>query len=1271
MNRLFKITLWASVSLASLTTAASADPISATIIGALGLATGGFAAAAVSVAVNFAVGTALSFGASSLLGGKARQKSVPVGGVQSEISIGVNTPRSIAFGLVHIIGGQPVYHKGVGSSNNTIYQVFRISDWTCESLDGVWVNGTKRTLTSVTVVGSENARYEVGGYGSNLILKFFRGAFPQTADSELIAAALDTTGQSLGTWDATSRGDGICYIIAKMTYDETKFKDGFPQFAFDIKGARLYDPRKDTTMGGIGTHSYADPTTWEYSANPALCLYNYYRGAFRRNGILLVGMEFLPSDILINHFLAAMNICDETVTAGAGTRKRYEVSAICKSEAEHSANIEPFRVAMGGDLVKSSGAFGVLAAAAYTPVMTITDGDLVGGFSYDPDPDGNYNAVSCKFTDPTIQWQYNDLDLLTSTTYQTQDGGIRKVADLDLPGVTSVYQAQSLQKIAHEQSRMTLNSDGIYKPKFNQLEIGDWVTRVFDRKGLGTFTMKVVGIQKKDDMTVGLSLKQCASGNFTAPSVAPILSTPINVVPHTLTASLSGFGLTSGTVDGGSQTRPTLVLVWTAPNDPGVAAVQIEYRLLNNAASLSTARQPRPNAAQFVIASDIMAALTYEARIRPEYAAGGVGSWSAWLQVLTTSFYAVTSSQIAIDTQAMVGEGWAYASRAEFFNALEIAERYLADDAVATRSSKEVLRVADATNTVSAAVVDERVARISNDAAIASIALGAQVTAEGSTAGALFRMQAEASPVGALARISAQVRVSTTGSASATQYQTAGWFLEVFDSGSGVYQGRMVVEANQFAIKTAGLPFIPFFVIGLDTYIASLIMGGTLRSANFITGKSGYAINADGSAEFQNILVGGGTVKNKPFELAFGAVQDDVFSDDASGQFKVSVINFASSTCTLEGTAERTPNSIKYSLSAKYASNAPVLKNVNVPRAKGAIWSPISIICQNNIGGGGTSTITGFSFDEKGDIYFDEHYVLPNGNLIGNTRQLLASSLNEIDQDPLFVNAVYNQTKVWAIKPRVKNGITHIQIPATVLVSGVPTPVTKMKIKAWGAGGAGTYVGTGGPGGYAENTISVSPGDVYSFLAGAGEAIGFGGIGFHDARFANPINSFFGGGGTFVFKGPPRRANIILAAGGGGSSGFNVNGGPGGSATFSGGNGSTSTEIDRCVGKSFPSLSAALLSRPAGGGGYEGGNNTAGWGFGGTNYIAAPLLSSQNLASAMNGTGSSTTAQPPNTSDADYIANSADGFGRLAVGVGADRNATPGSALITVQFFTT
>lgn len=156
----------------------------------------------------------------------------------------------------------------------------------------------------------------------------------------------------------------------------------------------------------------------------------------------------------------------------------------------------------------------------------------------------------------------------------------------------------------------------------------------------------------------------------------------------------------------------------------------------------------------------------------------------------------------------------------------------------------------------------------------------------------------------------------------------------------------------------------------------------------------------------------------------------------------------------------------------------------------------------------------------------------------------------------------------------------------------VPPCVTSITVKVWGGGGGGggtssrqtntdeeacTQGGGGGGGGFSMRTYSVTPGEVYTIVVGAG---GMGGVGTN----GNAAAGNGGTGGTSTFSGNATTPFGSLTGyggnGGGGASAYNNNnghhigdngiGGTGGSGAngtsiFSGGSGSTGSHSAGCV----------------------------------------------------------------------------------------------------------
>jgi hypothetical protein len=327
---------------------------------------------------NAALAMGASFVAENLL--DAGEEENPTG-VVLNLKVGGDVPRAVAIGKCGT-AGHLIYGNVSGADNKFLDLVFILSDGWCTSLDKIWIDGRERNLQSVAV-GSTNAvaRFDTAKYGNSIDIRFFDGRYSQNADTVLVANANPGT-----RWTANSRLRGICYVAMTLTYDEKKFPNGMPEFFFEFSGARLYDPRKDSTNGGTGTHRWNDPSTYEFSENAALGLLNYRLGHYVRPNIndestwvRIAGMAMDQQDISIPGFAAAADTCDQNVSLASGNEKRFRCSLFVSDAARHLDNVEKFQTAMAGWEAERRGVLYPIPGAAQTPVRTITDADLAVG----------------------------------------------------------------------------------------------------------------------------------------------------------------------------------------------------------------------------------------------------------------------------------------------------------------------------------------------------------------------------------------------------------------------------------------------------------------------------------------------------------------------------------------------------------------------------------------------------------------------------------------------------------------------------------------------------------------------------------------------------------------------------------------------------------------------------------------------------------------------------------------------------------------------------
>ena len=158
------------------------------------------------------------------------------------------------------------------------------------------------SVSAVTPVGSGEYYYELpctvvsvvgnvvtlsGGPAANAVnIVYARTIVTPTAR---IRPYLGTTTQNIGSALAseypgkitsTDKFAGIACAVVDIDYDPDVYPQGRPNVTALLRGAKVYDPRKDSTQsGGSGAHRAADATTWEFSENPALHALHYARAA--------------------------------------------------------------------------------------------------------------------------------------------------------------------------------------------------------------------------------------------------------------------------------------------------------------------------------------------------------------------------------------------------------------------------------------------------------------------------------------------------------------------------------------------------------------------------------------------------------------------------------------------------------------------------------------------------------------------------------------------------------------------------------------------------------------------------------------------------------------------------------------------------------------------------------------------------------------------------------------------------------------------------------
>lgn len=553
---------------------AHADPISVTILAALGTQT---ATALAISAVTFALTTAATMALNMLFAPKRNSQDRQASVVS--LSIG-EAPREAIFGEV-ATGGSLADAFNYGGNDGTDWEVLIIdvADHRCHSLTGFYVNDVYVEYTGDGAVP---------GYNSQLMVWWLEGTEDQVMPS------IVTT---YGGWAAGDNLAGCAVVVVAYKADSPKAKhpiwtSGRPNFLWVIKGKYCYIARKDSTVGGIGSHRWDDPATWEWTDNLIDCRYNWMRGVYACDridepGMLLVGRGLSEIECPPERTFAAANLCDEFVDLKAGgTEKRYRINVVIRADEPFIDTEEMFAAACAGAIVGREGGVEIEPGAARSVVAELTDDDFIVGEpktynAYKPDTQ-RINSVVPRYIEPSQKWADHAAPLRRDLADVIADGGPRE-DPLSLIGVTSGTQAQRCGEIKRRRARKERTFSGALGPRFSHLEEGDWIGFTSARHLKGErFEFQINNYSLPANWRNTIAIEEISADCFdwdedvdeiTPQSEATQQAAPMISAPETGDWAMSGTSFSSG-----SSAIPALVIEGASAN-PYAQQIIFEYRL--------------------------------------------------------------------------------------------------------------------------------------------------------------------------------------------------------------------------------------------------------------------------------------------------------------------------------------------------------------------------------------------------------------------------------------------------------------------------------------------------------------------------------------------------------------------------------------------------------------------------------------------------------------------------------------------------------------------
>jgi len=396
------------------------------------------------------------------------------------------TARRAVYGETRVSG--PLAFIESTDDDQYLHLVVLLASHECQQISTIYLNDEALTLD-----GSGNATAP-SRYNGKVRVKKRLGTTTQTADSDLVS--------EVDGWTADHRLQGIAYIYVRLEFDADAFPNGIPNISALVQGKKLYDPRDTTTA---------------YSTNPALVIRDYLTNAS-------YGFAAASDEIDDTAFQTAANICDESVTlAAGGTESRYECHGTIDSANAPRQVLEGLLSACSGTMTYTNGKFGIKAGKYVSPTLTLTNDDLRGpiGVQTKRSRRDNFNGVKGTFVPTTTNYVVTDYPAITSSTFETEDGGLQQFLDYDLPYTQSSPMAQRLAKIALYRNRQQVTMDFPANLKAFKLSVGDTVQVTNDRFGFSSKVFEVAewslvfeGSDNGTIMGVDLMLRELASSVF-------------------------------------------------------------------------------------------------------------------------------------------------------------------------------------------------------------------------------------------------------------------------------------------------------------------------------------------------------------------------------------------------------------------------------------------------------------------------------------------------------------------------------------------------------------------------------------------------------------------------------------------------------------------------------------------------------------------------------------------------------------------------------------
>lgn len=621
---------------------AAADPVSGLTTALVGFGLSQTAAAALAAGI-VRVGGYLAV--SALTRAVTNRSGSSGFGVSETYTFGEAVPQSFILGT-YATSGHRVADMSHGVNGDTRYftRVLSFGNIPMTSLEYLIVDGVRHNMSGA-IDPDYGATSEVEDYTDHFWVKAYDGR--QTAADPGLLSRYGSYPER--PWTAQMIGRGLPYgIFTFLWRNKPQIWTQVPRLKAVWRGVPLYDPRKDSTVGGTGAHRFGNAATYEPSANLAVMIYNVYRGIYADipgiGSVRYFGGQASFDALPLSNWIAAMNVCDEEITTADGTVKpRFTGGLEVKPGTPDRRGHTPFDVvdellkACGGKVAEVGGRFFIQIGGVGLPVRFITDETLIRSQPRDADPflphEALFNAVHATYPSPDELWETREAPGRYDLVAETEDGE-RLIADYPVMAAPDVEQVQRVGDFVLKDFRRMVRHNITLPPdalSLNPLEAISWTSAQY------AYTDEVFEIGRMTTSprsllpTLSIRAANPIDANWTSDQELPIVSpspAPVVTVPQ----SVPGWTFAGVTVQNelGADKKSGLQATWFAEL-PGVDLIEWEVRLMPSETVVATGVSP-VSAARELMTDFVIGGEIYQGRARP--VTDDKADWTDWVDAV-------------------------------------------------------------------------------------------------------------------------------------------------------------------------------------------------------------------------------------------------------------------------------------------------------------------------------------------------------------------------------------------------------------------------------------------------------------------------------------------------------------------------------------------------------------------------------------------------------------------------------------------------------------